>query len=279
MGEVGEMNARQFTSILFLCLLVLIMAGEVPAQEVSGGSSLFEINLAGEVPAQEVSGGSSLFEINLGGEGSPKLSMAIQILILLTLLSLAPALFIMVTCFIRVVVVLSFLRHALGIQQSPPNQVIISLALFLTLFIMTPVWNRINSEALQPYLNQTITQSEALDRVTIPVRKFMLKQVREKDLSLFVEIAKLPKPEDPSGIPTHVVIPAFMISELRTAFQIGFLIYLPFLIVDLVVASILMSVGMMMLPPIMISLPFKLILFVLSDGWYLIVGSLVKSFG
>ena len=253
------MNTWRFFSILSGCLLLLMIPSGVPAQEVSGDSSLFEINL--------------------GGEGSPKLSIAIQILVLLTILSLAPALFIMVTCFIRIVVVLSFLRHALGIQQSPPNQVIISLALFLTFFIMTPVWNKINSEALQPYLNETITQTEALDRVTVPVRNFMLNQVREKDLSLFVSIAKLPPPEDPSEIPTHIVIPAFMISELRTAFQIGFLIYLPFLIVDLVVASILMSVGMMMLPPIMISLPFKLILFVLSDGWYLIVGSLVRSFG
>ena len=253
------MNFRRYFPILLGCLLLLMIPSGVPAQEVSPDPSLFEINL--------------------GGAGSPKLSMAIQILILLTILSLAPALFIMVTCFIRVIVVLSFLRHALGIQQSPPNQVIISLALFLTIFIMKPVWDKVNSEALQPYLNETITQSEALDRVTVPVRKFMLNQVREKDLSLFVNIAKLPALEDPSEIPTHVVIPAFMISELRTAFQIGFLIYLPFLIVDLVVASILMSVGMMMLPPVMISLPFKLILFVLSDGWYLIVGSLVRSFG
>lgn len=227
---------------------------------------------------QDTAGGPS-FTFNLGDAQPKGLSVGIQILLLLTVLSLAPALFIMVTSFTRIVVVFSFLRQALGTQQAPPNQVLISLALFLTLFVMSPVWQKIHVEALQPYLSEEISQPEALKRATEPIREFMLKQVREKDLSLFLEIARTPKPKDASGIPTYVMIPAFMVSELRTAFQIGFLIYIPFLVIDIVVASILMSMGMMMLPPVMISLPFKLILFVLADGWYLIVGSLVRSFG
>ncbi|MEK7748098.1 MAG: flagellar type III secretion system pore protein FliP [Nitrospirota bacterium] len=218
-----------------------------------------------------------LMTVQFGGVDKP-FSVGLQILILLTILSLAPAIFIMMTSFTRIIVVLSFLRQALGTQQAPPNQVLISLALFLTLFIMSPILTKINTEALQPYIAEEITQQEALKRSSEPIRKFMLKQVREKDLSLFVDITKIGRPRNESDIPTHVVIPAFMISELRTAFQIGFLIFLPFLIIDIVVGSVLMSMGMMMLPPVMVSLPFKLILFVLADGWYLIVGSLVKSF-
>ena len=213
------------------------------------------------------------------GNGDPaQMSTAIQILLLLSALSLAPALFIMVTSFTRIVIVLSFLRQALGTQQTPPNQVLISLALFLTIFVMAPVWQKINADALQPYMAEELTQQEAIDKGVVPLRQFMLKQVREKDLQLFVELSKTPPPKEPSDVPMLALIPAFMISELRTAFQIGFVIYLPFLIVDFVVASILMSMGMMMVPPIMVALPFKLILFVLADGWYLIVGSLVKSF-
>jgi len=214
---------------------------------------------------------------NLGG-GPQETSVAIQILILLTVLSLAPALLVMVTSFTRIIVVLSFVRQALGTPQSPPNQILISLALFLTFFVMSPVWEKINTEALQPYLGQKITQAEAIERGTDPLRGFMLRQVREKDLALFVEMAKLPTPNAPANVPTYVLIPAFMISELQTAFQIGFLVYLPFIIIDFVVASILMAMGMMMIPPMLIALPFKLILFVLVDGWYLLVGSLVKSF-
>lgn len=216
--------------------------------------------------------------ISLGNGQPEQMSVAVQIFILLTVLSLAPALLMMVTSFTRIVVVFSLLRHALGTQQAPPNQVLIGLSLFLTFFVMAPVWERVNTEALQPYLTHKMTQSEALERAADPVRGFMLRQVREKDLSLFVQMAKLPPPKDASAIPTHLIIPAFMISELRTAFQIGFLVFLPFLVIDLVVASVLMSMGMMMVPPVMVSLPFKLILFVLADGWYLVVGSLVKSF-
>jgi len=227
--------------------------------------------------AQEAAGSPS-FSFNLG-DGSPdKFSTGIQILMLLTVLSLAPAIFIMMTAFTRIVVVLSFMRQAFGTQQAPPNQILIGLALFLTFLVMAPVWQRVNSEALQPYLDEEITQQDALKRAVDPFRKFMLNQVREKDLSLFVSISKLPQPKNPDDIPTYAVIPAFMISELRMAFQIGFLVYLPFIVIDIVVASVLMSMGMMMLPPVMISIPFKLILFVLADGWFLIVGSLVKGF-
>jgi flagellar biosynthesis protein FliP len=217
--------------------------------------------------------------LNIGGNAdSGKASTVVQLLFILTVLSLAPAILLMVTSFTRIVVVLSLLRHALGTQQMPPNQIIIGLALFLTFFIMAPVWQKVNSEALQPYYEDRITGEEAFSLATAPVKTFLLKQTREKDLALFVKISKEKRPEKPSDISLPVLIPAFVISELKTAFQIGFLIYLPFFIIDIVVSSILLSMGMMMLPPIMISLPFKLLLFVLVDGWYLIVGSLVQSF-
>ncbi len=221
--------------------------------------------------------GAPSLVINVGTQ-PVKLSTTLQILLLLTLLSLAPALLVMVTSFTRIVVVLSFLRQALGTQQTPPNQVLVGLALFLTLFVMSPVIDRVNNDAVQPLLSEKISQSEAISRAQAPIREFMLKQVREKDVALFVDIARIEAPKSPSDLPMSVVIPAFMISELRIAFQIGFLIYLPFLIIDIAVASILLSMGMLMLPPVLVSLPFKLILFVLADGWYLIVGSLVKSF-
>lgn len=203
----------------------------------------------------------------------------IQILFLMTILSLAPGLLIMTTSFTRIVVVLSFLRNAMGTQQAPSNQIVISLALFLTFFIMTPVWQQVNTQALQPFKAQTISQEQALDRGVAPVRKFMLSQVREKDLALFINLSKQARPKNADDVPTLTIVPAFIISELRTAFQIGFLIYIPFLVLDMVVASVLMSMGMMMLPPAMISLPFKILLFVLVDGWGLVIGSLVKSFG
>ena len=212
------------------------------------------------------------------GDKPLQASTAIQILILMTVLSLAPALLIMVTSFTRIVVVLSFLRQALGTQQTPPNQVIISLALFLTLFVMSPVLDRVNNQALQPFLSKKIDQAEAFKRAQEPIRGFMLKQVREKDLTLFIEMSRIEPPKSPEDVPIYVIIPAFMVSELRIAFQIGFLVYLPFLVIDIAVASILLSMGMLMLPPVLVSLPFKLILFVLADGWYLVVGSLVKSF-
>ena len=206
-------------------------------------------------------------------------SVVIQILFLMTVLSLAPSLLIMTTSFTRIVVVLSFLRNAIGTQQAPSNQIVIGLSLFITFFIMTPVWREVNSQALQPFKAQTISQEQALERGVAPIRKFMLSQVREKDLTLFISLSKQARPNNVDEVPTLTIIPAFIISELRTAFQIGFLIYIPFLVLDMVVASVLMSMGMMMLPPAMISLPFKILLFVLVDGWGLVIGSLVKSFG
>ena len=205
-------------------------------------------------------------------------SVVLQIFFLMTVLSLAPGLLMMTTSFTRIVVVLSFLRNAMGTQQAPSNQIIIGLSLFLTFFIMAPVWQQINTQALQPYKAQTISQDEALKRAVAPLRKFMLSQVREKDLALFLSLSKLPRPRNADDIPTLTLIPAYMVSELKTAFQIGFLIFIPFLVLDMVVASVLMSMGMMMLPPTVVSLPFKILLFVLVDGWSLVVGSLVRSF-
>jgi flagellar biosynthetic protein FliP len=213
------------------------------------------------------------------GEGGSSTGRIIQLLALLTVLSLAPAILIMVTSFTRIIVVLSFLRNALGTQQTPPNMVMVSLALFLTGFVMTPTFERAYNDGLAPLIAEQIDEAEAYNRTVAPVRDFMLAQVRQQDLELFLDLAKSEPVATPAETPLRALIPAFMISELRRAFEIGFLIFLPFLIIDMVVASILMSMGMMMVPPVMISLPFKLIFFVLVDGWYLIAGSLVQSFG
>jgi len=203
---------------------------------------------------------------------------ALQILVLLTVLSLAPAILVMVTSFTRIVVVLSLVRSAIGVPQLPPNQVLIGLALFLTAFVMAPVVREVNDEALQPYLSGSIGQEEALARAEAPIRAFMLRQTRDSDLAMLMKVAGQPKPANADEIPTYVLIPAFTLSELRTAFQMGFVMFVPFLIIDLVVSSALLSMGMMMLPPVVVSLPFKLLLFVLVDGWSLIVGSVVGSF-
>ncbi len=203
----------------------------------------------------------------------------LQILILLTVLSLAPALLIMVTAFTRIVIVLSFVRSALALPQIPPNQVLIGLALFLTFFVMAPTWNQVNQNAIQPYLNNQIDQQTAYERGIQPVREFLFKQTRERDLALFVKMAKLSRPKNQDDIPTYVLVPAFIISELKTAFQMGVLIFIPFLVLDMIIASALMSMGMMMLPPSLVSMPFKLLLFVMVDGWHLVVRSLITSFG
>jgi flagellar biosynthetic protein FliP len=212
------------------------------------------------------------------GDKPQQVSVVLQILLLLTVLSLAPAIIVMMTSFTRLAIVFSLIRHALGTQQMPPNQVMIGLALMLTFFLMSPVYNQVNKEALQPYLAEEISQEEALEKAMEPIRQFMFKQTRKKDLGLFLDVSKSERPKEISDIPTLVLIPSFVVSELKTAFQIGFLIYIPFLVIDMVVASVLLSMGMMMLPPFMVSLPFKLMLFVLVDGWYLLVGSMVKSF-
>lgn len=218
-------------------------------------------------------------KIGVGESKDPaEVSVLIQILFLLTVLSLAPAILLMMTSFIRLVVVFSFLRQALGLHQMPPNQVLIGLSLFLTFYIMTPVWQGVRHNALTPYMEKKISQEKAMEEAMKPVRKFMLGQTREKDVALFLSIAKAPRPHQMEEIPTTVLIPAFMISELKTAFQMGFILFLPFLVIDMVVSSVLLSMGMMMLPPVMISLPFKILLFVLVDGWHLVVGSMVRSF-
>ena len=202
----------------------------------------------------------------------------LQILIWLTILTLAPSILIMTTCFVRLVVVLALTRQALGAGNLPPNQVLTSLALILTFFIMAPTFNEINEKALQPYMNNQITQQVALDRGIQPIRKFMFKQTHEKELALFIRMSKIEKPKSQEDVPTYILLPAFILSELKTAFTIGFVVYLPFLVIDIVVSSVLVSMGMMFLPPSMIALPFKLIMFVMVDGWYLIVKSLVDSF-
>lgn len=250
-------NKIPFVAVL-VCLAGLVFAATVMAEPLS-------------VPTVSV----GLGKVSKPGD----VATVLQIFLMVTILSVAPGLLIMTTSFTRVVVVLSFLRSAIGTQQAPSNQIVISLALFLTFYIMSPVWQQINTQAYQPYKTGQITQEQALDKAVFPIRKFMLSQVREKDLALFLSLSKMPRPKNANDIPTLTIIPAFMISELQTAFQIGFLIYIPFLVVDMVVASVLMSMGMMMLPPVMISLPFKILLFILVDGWALVIGSIVKSFG
>ncbi len=217
--------------------------------------------------------------LNIDTADNPQdVAVSIQILFLLTILSLAPALLIMVTSFTRIIIVLSFTRNALGTQQMPPNQVLIGLALFLTFFIMRPVITDINTNAFQPYVEGQITQEQAIEKAMDPLRNFMLKNVYEKDLALFINLSETEQPVKSSEIPTTALIPAFIISELKRAFIMGFYLYIPFIMIDMVVASTLMSMGMMMLPPVMISLPFKLLLFVMVDGWNLIIKTLVMSF-
>ena len=213
-----------------------------------------------------------------GSSGVPDVDVAIKILFAMTLLTLAPSIILLMTCFMRIAIVLSFVRSALSLQSTPANQVIIGLSLFLTLFIMAPTWDRIDSEALVPYRAKQITSEEALERASAPVLAFMLKQARPKDVELFVRLAKI-GPTTPDKLPLKVVIPGFIISELRTAFQMGFLLFVPFILIDLVVATVLMSMGMMMMPPATVSMPLKILLFVLVDGWNLVVRSIVLSFG
>lgn len=232
-------------------------------------------------PQQSPAGATQLpaLSLQLTSPGSPQQVVdSVKILVLLTVLSLAPAILITVTSFTRIIVVLSLLRSALGVQQTPPNQVLIALAIFLTIFIMTPVAKQINQQALEPYLQNRISQQEALAAAAAPLKQFMLKNTREKDLELFVALSRQQRPRNADELELGTVIPAFMISELKTAFQMGVMLYIPFLVIDMVVASTLMSMGMFMLPPVMISLPFKLLLFVMVDGWYLVVRSLVESF-
>lgn len=217
--------------------------------------------------------------IDVGASDSPQdISVTLQLLLLLTVLSLAPSIMIMTTSFLRLIIVFQFLKNAMGTQQMPPNQLLAGMALFITLFIMAPTWNKVNNEALKPYLDGKMTLDSAYNKGINPIREFMFKNVRDEDLELFVSLSNMPKPDTRNDLPTYVLIPAFVISELRAGFIIGFFLFIPFLVVDMVVSSVLMSMGMMMLPPMLVSLPFKVLLFVLVDGWNLIVASLVRSF-
>lgn len=252
-------NSLQIFYILFTCI-VLIMSITGIAQ----GAATFSI---------------PRIQVGVEPADTPtEIAQSLQILILLTVISLAPAILIMTTSFIRIIIVLSFTRTAIGTNQMPPNQVMIGLALFLTVFIMMPTWSKVNTETLQPFLQGKITQETAFVRGMAPIREFMFKQTRTKDLKLFVQAARMKRPKNQAEIPSQVLIPAFIISELKTAFQIGFLIFIPFLVIDMIVASTLMSMGMMMLPPMMVALPFKILLFVMVDGWHLIARSLILSF-
>jgi len=255
-GDLTMKNSR-LVVVMLVFLLFFLIPSQVQAQGFPIPSFQFEF---GE------------------GEGAEDLALSLQIIFLLTILSLAPAILILTTSFTRVIIVLSFIRNALATQQMPPNQILIGLALFLTFFIMSPVWGDVFENAWVPFTEDEITQEEAIDNALDPLRTFMFEQTREEDLALFLQYSEVNNPESIDDIPTHVVIPAFVISELKTAFQIGFLIFVPFLIIDMIVASTLMSMGMLMLPPVMISLPFKILLFVLVDGWHLITRSLLIGF-
>ena len=217
--------------------------------------------------------------VDVGTANSPQdVSSTLQVLALLTILTIVPGILIMTTSFVRIVVIIGFLRNAMSTQNVPPNQVVLGLAMFMTFYIMSPYWSQANEEGIQPYLNGEISQEEALTKTIAPVREFMFRQTRESDLALFVNLADAERPETQEDVSTFVLIPAFMISELKTGFQIGFMIYIPFIVIDMIVATTLMSMGMMMLPPVMISLPFKILLFVMIDGWHLLINSIILSF-
>ncbi len=255
--------------VLGLIVLLCVGAPELATAQSAGASA------TSAAPDSTAFGGFP--QVNLV-PGQEDYALPIQLLLLLTVLSVAPAIILMMTSFTRLVVVFGILRTALGMRQSPPSQLIIGLSMFLTVFIMYPVIEEVNSNAIQPYIAGEITQQTALDRATTPAKRFMLNQTREKDLMLFMDMAQTDAFESTEDVPLHVLVPAFVISELRIAFQIGFMLFLPFVIVDIIVASVLMSMGMMMLPPVMVSLPLKLLLFVLTDGWYLIVESVVRGY-
>ncbi len=213
------------------------------------------------------------------GASSPQdIANTIHIVVLLTVLSLAPAILMMITCFTRIIVVLGFVRRALGLQQTPPNQVIVSLALFLSLFIMAPTWERVYQDGLAPYMEGKIGAAQAWERSSAPLRGFMLRQTREEELSLMVSMSGMPRPENAEQIPNRILLPAFMLSEMKAAFQMGIVIFIPFIVIDMIISSVLMSMGMIMLPPMTISLPFKVLLFVMADGWNLVIVSLIRSF-
>lgn len=218
-------------------------------------------------------------DVQVGSSDNPQdVSVTLQILLLMTILALAPSIMIMTTAYLRIIIVFHFLKSALGTQQMPPGQLLAGVALFVTFFVMAPTWNKVNEEALKPLMDEKITTEEAYNKGIEPIREFMFRNVRDEDLGLFISLANMKRPDNRSELPTYIVIPAFVISELRTGFIIGFFLFIPFLMVDMIISSILMSMGMMMLPPMLVSLPFKILLFILVDGWNLIIGSVVRSF-
>ncbi|HCP45069.1 MAG TPA: flagellar biosynthetic protein FliP [Deltaproteobacteria bacterium] len=228
--------------------------------------------------ASAADGADAALRLELGGEGAGQSTTAVKLLVILTLLAVAPAIVLSMTSFTRLIVVFSLLRQAIGVQQAPPNQILVGLALFLTWFVMAPTFTQVNELAVQPYFEGQMNELEAVDAALGPMREFMLRNTRPSDLGLFLKLNRQAKPASPADIPTPVLVPAFIISELKTAFSVGFLIYIPFLIIDIVVSTILLAMGMMVLPPVVISMPFKLLLFVFVDGWNLLVGSMVSSF-
>ncbi len=272
---------KRFSLLLGCALAVLLL--DVPplrAQMADTPTAVVTPASAAAPAVQTAPAASSPLRLNIGLEGSAgtgDVSVAIQLVVVMTLLTLAPSMVILMTSFTRIVIVLGFVRTAIGVPSAPSNQIIVGLSLFLTLFLMGPVFDRVNTEAVQPYLAKQVTSGEALDRASTPIKEFMLKQTRTRDLEFFLELGRFP-PTKVADLPLRVVVPSFVISELQTSFQMGFLLFLPFLVIDFLVSSVLMALGMMMMPPAIVSLPFKLLLFVLVDGWHLVVKSLVDSF-
>ncbi len=273
-GRVLRLIATAAAIVFFLAL-----PSKSLAQAASSSPSI-TVPVAAPTPAGSSSAGAKPWQLNVGFDSGGRpgdVSVAIQIVILMTLLSFAPAIVMLMTSFTRIVIVLGFVRTALGVQSAPSNQIIIGLSLFLTFFLMGPTIDRINANAIQPYLAGTLTSTAAIDQATVPLKEFMLKQTRTRDLEFFLRLGRFP-PTKVQDLPMRVVIPSFVISELQTAFQMGFMVFLPFLVIDFIVSAVLMSLGMMMMPPSVVSLPFKLLLFVLVDGWHLVVQSIVQSF-
>jgi len=266
---------KTFIPVTFILAILCALAGNVATVAAQTGP-------AEALPVQDIIDGTTAapaLTLTLDGAQGPKsMDSALKIVLLMTVLSLAPAFLILLTSFTRIVIVLGFLRQAIGANQAPNNQIIIGLALFLTVVVMSPVLQQMNEEAIQPFLAEEMSQEEAFSKVQVPLKSFMLSQVREKDVALFLDLTATDAPATPEELPMLVVVPSFVLSELKTAFQMGFVLFIPFLIIDMVVASVLMSMGMMMLPPVLISLPFKILLFVLVDGWFLVVKSLVQAF-
>ena len=267
-----KLNTKKNT--IFLVFIILLMATlPATAQEVEQQASQSNLTALGELP------GLSAITLSTNEDGTQEYSVSIQILAIMTVLTLLPAILLMMTSFTRIIIVFAILRQALGLQQSPSNQILIGMSLFLTFFIMTPVFQTMNETAFQPYINETISSEQAVENIIKPFHEFMMAQTRESDLDLFLNISDSPEMNSADDVPITILIPAFVTSELKTAFQIGFILFIPFLIIDIVVASVLMAMGMMMLSPLIISLPFKLMLFVLVDGWAMLMGTLAASFG